>query len=334
VPLNPVGPGPNLQLLAREVSRRNGELLLATPSSSGSQTQLIATGLNQFLPQTISQFYAHVYGTSTGAGAVDAANRGTEVDASSWATATSTVTLAAPGMPATMAAGTYEIRKMNSRERVVEALNDAIGQLGFSCLREFKDESLVGVQTQWRYTLPSSADWVKVNRVEIQTNLVYADFPYMPAEAMGLRWRPERTVDLSGNELWQIQFSSQPLVGYIIRAWGEGFYPDLVNETDILAIAGRWQRIVLGWVYRWAQAMLFEWTWAAFPTGDGKRAHERNVDLLQKAKADILEQMKEDVPGKIVTPMSQMRGPSWNDPSYLGAFTSGGIRSSPYNPVG
>jgi hypothetical protein len=141
-------------------------------------------------------------------------------------------------------------------------------------------------------------------------------------------------VDTSGNEVWQLQFSSQPPIGYTIRVWGQAWYGDLLNDMDVLAIAGKWTRVVLEWIYEWAQAKLAEWEWSAFATGEAKMAHERMVTHLQEAKADMLEQMKVDQPGVLVTPANAMRGPSYNDPRYLGAFTSGGFSRAPYNPAG
>lgn len=323
-----------LQALVREVSNRRGDLILATPTSAGTSTTLISLGINPYFPKDITQLYLWVYGTATGSGAVDVSNQGVEQRSTSWTAASNTLTLFPPGMPTAILSltGVWEMRRAKSRTRVVEAVNSAVGQLGYYCTREFKDETLVATQNQWRYTLPSPQNWERITNIEIQQSLTYADYPYRDARQLGLNWRPERTTDESGNTLWQIQFASQPPPGYIIRVWGEAYYPDLSLETDVLSIEAEHDRMVREWVYDWALFKLDAEQAEAWASGDSAKAMQLRESNLQRVKAQILEQCKPPKPGRINTPLT-MIGRGWSeDPNYLGAFTSGGIANAPYSP--
>lgn len=322
--------------MAREVSKRSEDFILSAPTF-GTTTTIVDQTLLTAWPVNLNQNTSYVYSCQSN----NDGNQGLERRAVSWSTANWTLTLQPPGFPNPIggfptptAVSAYEIRFMNSRERVVEAINSAIGQLAMYCLRDVKDESLVGVNNTWKYILPATQFWARVFDVEIQVNTTFNTFPFVRANDMGLRWRVERTVDTSGNEQFALQFSSQPPIGYVIRVWGQAWYPDLGNDMDSLAISGKWTRMVLEWVYEWAQAKLAEWNWSAFATGESKQAHDRMVAHLQEAKSSILEQMKVDQPGVLITPANAMQGPSWNDPVYLGAYTSGGFARAPFNPAG
>lgn len=321
----------SLLQLAREVSARRGDLILVSPSSAGLQTAIISTSLNQYLPQDISKFYVYAYGTATGTDAVDALNRGVERRSVAWTASSSTLSFPAPGFPTAVSTGVYEVRRTKERARVVEAINSALGQLGFYVTREFKDETLVGVQSQWRYTMPLSQNWRRVSDVEIQRSLTYSDYPYESARRLGLTWRAERTTDSSGTTLWQIQFSTQPPPGYVIRIWGEAYYPEMALETDVFTVEAEYERMVLEWLYDWAIYRLNAEQAESWATGDAAKAMQNREASLQKAKAAILEQAKPPKPGRINTPLS--RPGVIENAAYLGAFTSGGIARPPFNPA-
>lgn len=330
---------PTLQALAREVSARRGDLITVSPTSAGTPTTLVSTFLNQYFPADIGKtgpgVYLWGYGTATGPGAVEISNQGMEFRSFMWTAANSTLTFSTPGFPAAISTttGVWELRRSKNRSRVVEAINSAVRQLDLFATREFKDETLTGVQEQWRYTLDSSEAWSRVNAVEVQRALNLPDYPYADARSIGLNWRAERTTDTFGTTLWQIQFEAQPPPGYTLRVWGEGFYTDLLQESDYLTLPAEWTGKGLEWIYDWALYRLDAEQAEAWAAGDAAKAMANRETNLQRAKEVLQEQAKAPKPGLINTPLSRVGRGFADNPAYLGAFTSGGIAGTPYNPA-
>lgn len=315
--------GPTAQQLIRGLGRRMREFFLSNPTSPGSQTTLIDLGITKFIPQDIvSQFNAWVSGVP----GADAANVGFEARATSWTVDNATLTLYTPGFPVAVTGGPYEVHIRFPRSDILEAINDAVGQLGMTWYREVKDESLVSVQQQWRYVAPATQHWTIINKIEIQINTdeqaTAGGYPFAPADY--LNPRVERDVDSTGVEVWAIQFGLQPPPGRIIRLWGEAFYPDVVQDADYLPLAGEWQRPALTWIYSWGQFQLNDWVTNQSPTGETAKIRQQALDQLERQKDALLATAPPHKPGMVVTPG---RGDGYTvsspeDWRYLGAFRS------------
>lgn len=313
--------GPTAQQLIRGLGTRLQEYILSMPSG-GTQTTLIDQGLKQFFPQDFAQLFAWV---SAVPGA-DPGNVGLEFRALSWTFSNFTLTLFPPGFPTNITTGPYEIHVRYQRKTILEAINDAAGQLGLTWYRETRDESLVTAQGQWRYVLPNAQNWSNITRLEMQiatdANLTAGGYPFAPADY--LNPRVQRSVDALGNETWEIQFGVQPPPGRIIRVWGESYYVDLVADTDILPLSGKWSRMAQRWIYAMATFNLTEWTGNRQPTASLETARQKAADILERQKNEVLAMAPAHSPGKIVTPG---RGDGYaitspEDARYLGAFKS------------
>lgn len=316
----PQGPGPSLLTMVRELSTRMQQFVLCTPEPGALQTTLVCQPLRQNFPNNIPQLNAWFYGPA----GVDPANVGAERRARSWTQSNATVTFFDPGWPTAPLIGPYECHIRYQRSRLAEAINDGVGQLGLTWYRETIDESLVTAKDKWQYTIPASQNWAQVSHVEIQystdSNLI--GYPY--ADAVYLNWRPRRSVDVTGQEAWVIDFGLLPPPGRILRVFGEAFYSDLLADTDALAIAGKWRRPAMTWIYRWAQFNLNDWKSNASSSLDTQTVRTKALQDLQQAKEDVLAQAPSHQPGRIITPG---RGDATiaaarNDRDYLGAFGS------------
>ena len=95
-------------------------------------------------------------------------------------------------------------------------------------------------------------------------------------------------VDQLGVETWLIEFGILPPINRKLRIFGEGFYPTLSADTDILAIAGKWEGGALEWIYDWAEFRLNDSLSNRQPTGEAERIRQQALDRLERQKNDIL----------------------------------------------
>lgn len=302
--------------MIRELGSRMREYAPCSPTAAGGPTTLIDAKLKQYMPLAIAQLNAWVYACP----GADAANVGKELRASSWDGNTQ-LNFYVPWAtnPTT---GPYDIHFRFQRARILEAINDGVGQLGLSWYREAQDESLLTATNTWRYTLPNSQNWSQVRRVEIQFNTDVNNIGYPYADASYLNWRARRSVTTGGVEVWYLDFGLQPPPGRTLRVFGEAWYPDLQNDTDTLALAGEWIRPALSWIYAWGQFSLTDWTTNAAASSDLEKTRQRAMDTLNRQKEELLALAPAHKPGRIVTPGQgdAMAVPSRSDGDYLGVF--------------
>ena len=306
--------------LVRELGARLGDTVLSTPSASGTAT-LIDPSLVQYFPQTLTQFNGWVYGTET---VPNAQNRGLERRGQQWTPSTGTLQLYTPGFPQSITSGEYEIHMRFPRRRKIAALNSAVGQLGLTWFRQIVDQTLLTQSQTWIYFPDPTENWSNIYRIEIQINTSPVQVGYPFADAEYLNWRPRRWVDSLGKETWAIEFGILPPINRKLRIFGEGFYPQMVHETDVLAIAGKWEGGALEWIYDWAEFRLNDSLSNRQPTGEAERIRQQAMDRLERQKNDILVNAPSHQPGRIVTPGhgDAMAFPSPEDWRYLGAFKS------------
>lgn len=295
---------------------------MSTPTV-GTQTLLTDPSLRQYFPVDIqiNQFNGWI----TPVDPTDP-NVGQERRGSSWAQATGQITLYAPGFVNNISALPHEIHMRFPRALILEAINDAIGQLGLSWYREVRDSTIQTVQYQWRYILPATQFWTTINSVEIQintdANAVAGGYPFASADY--LNPKIERDVTVAGVETWAIQFGRQPPPNRTIRVRGEAYYPDLVLDTDFVSLAGEWTRPALSWIYSWGVFQLQDWTSNVVPTDQTEKVRQKAMDMLERQKNSLLATAPPHKPGKIVTP-GQGDGRPMDSPGdwrYLGAFRS------------
>lgn len=308
------------QTLVRELGQRLGDLVVSTPQSGGNST-LMDIGLGQYFPQPLSQFNGWVYCTQS---SPDAGNRGLERRGQQWNPQGSVLLMYPPGFPAPISSGEYEIHMRFPHSRKVAALNSAISQLGLTWFRQIVDETVTTQNSTWIYYPDPTENWSQIYRIEIQINTSPTQVGYPFADAEYLNWRPRRWVDQFGKETWAIEFGILPPVNRQLRIFGEGFYPTLKTDTDVLAIAGKWEGGALEWIYDWAEFRLNDSLSNRQPTGEAERIRQQALDRLERQKNDILTNAPSHQPGRIVTPGhgDAMAFPSPEDWRYLGAFRS------------
>jgi hypothetical protein len=306
--------------LVRELGERLGDIIISHPSNGGTAT-LIDPSLVQYFPQTIGQFNGWVYATQT---VPQAQNQGLERRGQQWNPASSMLQLYNPGFPGPILGGEYEIHMRFPHARKMAAINSAIGQLGLTWYRQIVDETLVTLPQTWIYYPDPNQNWSNIYRLEIQINTSETQVGYPFADAEYLNWRPRRWVDNFGKETWAIEFGILPPVDRQLRIFGEGFYPLMYSETDILAIAGKWMGGALEWIYDWAEFRLNDQLSNRQPTGEAERVRQQALDRLDRQKNDILANAPSHQPARIVTPGhgDAMAFPSPEDWRYLGAFKS------------
>lgn len=311
--------------LIRELSERIGDLVISTPGSGGGTMTLIDADLRQHFPQPLQQFNGWVYCTLT---SPDAGNRGIERRGQQWLPSNSLLQLYPPGFPVPVTAGEYEIGMRYPRHRKMAALNSAIGQLGLTWYRQIVDETILTQTNNWIYYPNPLENWAAIYKVEIQINTAPEQIGYPFADASYLNWRPRRWVDAIGQETWAIEFAMLPPPDRQLRIFGEGFYPTLKRDDDVLAIAGKWEGGALEWIYDWAEFRLNDSISNRQPTGEAERIRQQALDRLERQKNDILVNAPSHEPGRIVTPGrgDGMAFPSPEDWRYLGAFKSASFR--------
>lgn len=284
------------QAAIRELGYQLDDCFLATASGTGLATTIVASGLRKFFPTDgrADQWTPWVYAISGTAANIVAAQ--TEQRARQWSADSATITLYTPGYPsATATSDTFELHFKTRRARKLGAINYAVRQLGLYCWREFKDESLTTASKTFRYTLPSSQNWRAVKKVEIQVNTdsTYTGYPF--SDASEYLWEPVKTTNsTTGAETWELQFTRQPPYPYTLRVWGEGYYPDLSLDADVLAISGEWGNRALSWIYEWGKWMLSEEISKKLPEADAQKWKTASYSSLKKVLDDILR----DAPGK------------------------------------
>jgi hypothetical protein len=306
--------------LVRELGERLGDLVVSTPQPGGTTT-LVDPTLVQYFPQALNQFNGWVYATQS---APSAQNRGLERRGQQWTPGVGVLQLYNPGFPQPISGGEYEISMRFPRYRKMAAINSAVGQLGLTWFRQIVDETLVTQPQTWIYHPDPLQNWSNIYRLEIQINTSPTQIGYPFADAEYLNWRPRRWVDQAGVETWAIEFGILPPVDRQLRVFGEGFYPKLVNDTDVLAVAGKWEGGVLEWIYDWAEFRLNDSLTNRQPTGEAEKIRQQAMDRLERQKNDILTNAPPHQPGRIVTPGhgDAMAFPSPEDWRYLGAFKS------------
>lgn len=306
--------------LVRELSERLSDLVVASPQSGGTST-LIDSTLLQYFPQPITQFNGWVYCTQA---SPDAGNRGIERRGQQWNPQGSLLQMYPPGFPNPVTGGEYEISMRFPRKRKMAALNSAVSQLGLTWFRQIVDETLVTQPETWIYYPDPLQQWANIYRIEIQINTSPTQVGYPYADAEYLNWRPRRWVDSMGLETWAIEMGILPPVNRKLRIFGEGFYPKLVNDDDVLAVAGKWEGGALEWIYDWAEFRLNDSYTNRQPTGEAEKIRQQAMDRLERQKNDILTNAPSHQPGRIVTPGhgDAMAFPSPEDWRYLGAFKS------------
>ena|SRR5215472_3902987 len=310
--------------LIRELSERMSDLAISVPQSGGTGT-LVDSALQQYFPVPISQFNGWVYCTQ---GSPDAQNRGIERRGAQWTPSTSTLQFYPPGFPQPISGGEYEVSMRFPRKRKMAAINSAISQLGLTWFRKIVDETLETQAQTWIYYPDPTQNWSEIYRIEIQINMAETQIGYPYADADYLNWRPRRWVDQFGKETWAIEFGILPPVNRKLRIFGEGFYPNLVQDTDVLAIAGKWEGGALEWIYDWAEFRLNDQMTNRQPTGEAEKIRQQALDRLERQKNDILQNAPTHQPGRIVTPGhgDAMAFPSPEDWRFLGAFRSASFR--------
>lgn len=308
--------------LIREVAKRAGDLILSTPTSAGTATTLVDTALNQYMPVDNTQFYPWVYGPT----GVDASNVGLSRRGRAWTQSTSTLTLFSPGFPAALSAGTYEIHLKYERDRILEAINEAMGILDQGWYRTYVDTSITTAASTWKYTLPASQNWSQVVGVEIQmnTDTSFPTFPYASADPWN--WRVYDSTDpTTGVITWVIQFGTLPPPGRTLRVWGVSGYGDLTADTDVFAVGGSIERSTLAWVYRWALHNLSDWETMKLPAGQVDEYRRKSQMLMSEAMRLRQDLGQPASNGKVAVPgRGDGTFPSSGgaDPSYFGVFSS------------
>ncbi len=281
-----------------ELSKRLNEFVLSTPTQTGTTSTLIDASLAQYFPVALGagneRFLPWVYGTST----ADANNVGVQRRASAWNPNTLTIY----PFPQAITTGSYEIHLRTDRTRKVEALNDAIGQLGLSFVRPFVDTSITTATNTWAYTIPSSINLARLYKVETQLNASTSlpTFPYVDGELWN--WTVRTNTSLAGVETNILQFGTLPPQDRILRLEGEAYIPDLVNDSDVLPISGKWERPARTWIYQWAQYLMWEWFSADMPATQATRYTEQSLASLQKSKEDLLALMPGRKYSRLIVP--------------------------------
>lgn len=287
--------------MVRELGRRMEDLVLATPSS-GTTTTLVDADLQEYLPHDIpaKQLNCWVYGCQD----VVADNRGIERRGKEWDVDTFTLTFYNAWPAAVTTAGTYEVRRHHQRSRATRALNSAIAQLGLYWYREVIDTSLTTAAETWQYTLPSSQNWFNVTRVEIQSQtdatLEAQGFPYDNAYPLG--WTTRRAVTSAGVETLVLQFSTIPPEGRKLRVYGEAYHAAIDDDTDVLALSGRWEPMALEWIYDYGVFSLMQWREGRASGGDMEKVRTIGLDRLMRSKERILEQAPVHGNARVLTP--------------------------------
>lgn len=280
--------------MIQELANRLGELILCTATSNGSRTTLLSTDLESYFPAQTSNLHSWVYGLTGTAG-----NIGREARSTTWNPTTDTLTLISPGFPSSTADDdTFEIHLKTRRSRKLEAINDAVGQLGLLWYRRFVDTSITTTENTWSYTLPSNV--ARLVDVELQVNTEHSTFPY--EDVRHLNWTVRESTSTAGVLTQTLQFGEQPPEGRILRLHCEGWFTDLAADTDVLALTGNWERVALAWIYDWAKYRIFEEMVEEFPTGDYEKYRQRALDKLVEARQRVIELTRPHEPGRIVVP--------------------------------
>lgn len=305
--------------LIRELGQRMGDYVLVDPTAAGGTTTVIDADLIQYFPQPLQQFNGWIYCNQN---SPNTTNRGLERRAKSW-DGINTVLLYT-GFPSPVTGGDYELHLRHPHSRKIAAINSAIGQLGLTWYRQIVDETIVTQQSTWTYVLPNSQNWANIYRVEIQINLAETQIGYPFADAEYLNWRPRRFVDQAGIETWLLEFGILPPIDRKLRIFAEGFYPQLISDLDVLALAGKWEGGALEWIYDWAEFRLNDSFTNRIPTGEAEKIRQQALDRLERQKNDVLVNSPTHLPGRIVTPGhgDAMAFPSPEDWRFLGAFKS------------
>lgn len=255
--------------------------------------------LRQYL-QTLTQANLWVYGTPT----ADLANRGVERRAQGFTNAVNTAPLVFySAWPTAITQGLYEIHLRFQRSMVLEWINDAVGQLGIYWYRLVRDDSLITEENTRVYNLPASQKLMKVTNVEILTYTgdEITGFPYMSATPWN--WSAEPYTDQFGNHFFQLQFAGQPPPDRIIRVWGEGYYPELECDGDVLALGGPYEVPALNFIFDWVNYRSQEYAALGAHTTELDRYLQRMAQSLQRTKewlASMLQPTHQ--PSQVVVP--------------------------------
>lgn len=314
--------------LRQELGNRMGEMVVSTPTSTGTTTTLVDTKLTQWFSSNtlgagVEHFVPWVYGTST----ADTSNRQVERRAMSWDGVSTLTFWQGDPWPTAITTGSYEVHLRFPASRKLEAINECVGQLSLLWFREFVDTSITTQPQTWSYTLPSGMYVSKVWQVQYQVNTASTNIGFPYADAVGLDWDLYEGTDASGNFTQSLQFGVLPPPGRTLRIRGEAYFPDLVNDTDVLAISGKWQRPTMSWIYAYAACLLNLWQGDMQPAGEVDKYNARQQQLLQEGERLKIEMMHTHKPGRIVVPgrgqgmlnyPSPLASPAWLGGLHIG----------------
>lgn len=316
------------QTLIRELISRFDSLAISTPTSGGTTTTLIDTGLNEHFPADVpTQWNTWVYGSQTAV----SANRGIQRRARSWTASTSTMVFSRAWPNAVTAVGEYEvITHRFDRTRFQTAINSAVGKLGLFWWREIVDESLTTLSQTWSYTVPSSQNFFADSiKVLIEVNPDQSTFPYARAEDLGIGYEVREAISTTGTRTLTLQFSNGMLLppDRTIRLEGVGYFSTLTADTDVLPVAGPWESSALDWIYDYAAFRIDDWMAEHVPAGETEKYRQKALTNLMKEKDTLQTQMMPHKDGRIVVPgQSGVYGGRWGtDWRYLGAFNTPGL---------
>jgi hypothetical protein len=318
------------------------DLIPSVATSPGTETTVIDTGLRKFLPvdQGQDRWSPWVYcisrnssdpppivegdGLDIGGEELDLDPFGMDPDeqrARQWSYSSATLTLHTPGFStATATKDTFEIHLKTRRSRKLEAINDAIGQLGIYWPRPVVDETVVTAENTWRYTL--TEDWAKIRSVEIEVREDFATTGYPFQSADRYDWSVYREVSSSGVETWYLQFKDPPPAGKTLRIRGDAFYSALSADTDVLPLSGNWEGVAIPWIRDWAIYRLKEEILEGAPNFEVEKALSVVQSRLMKAKQAVLEMAPSLENGRVIIPGfgTAQHAYGHGDSSYLGAL--------------
>lgn len=307
-------------VLVRELAKRFNEYIPAL-AFSGTTSTLVANRCNVYFPADITPLNAWFYGPL--ALVTDTVNRGLEPRASTWTASTSTFTFPSGFVWATAPTNSelYDCHLKYEHTRLLAAINDGIGELGLMCARPVIDTSLTTAANTFTYTLPSSVNWSKVDKVQIQSNTdaTLTGYPYTDADAYG--YEIQRSRSSAGVDVWIIQFRSQPQASRTLKVFGEAYYPALSADTDVLAIGGEIEGRVYRWVMDWAAYVMNDWTAEGVPQSEVAAFRQKAYDKLQYAMQELKDYAHPAQNQRIVTPMNDGTLRPGQRSGYFGAFT-------------
>jgi hypothetical protein len=321
-------PGYSLLMLCRMVGQRMDELIYATATAAGTPTTLIAAGLRDYLPHDMPQFNGWVYLEQVGGAGADLANQGYEHRASTFTYDTSTLTFPV-AWPTALTQGVYIVNRRYNRQRIVDAVNEAIAQLHLNWYREVVDESVTTASNTYRYELPANV--VHVRKVEFQSEVsgTTTGYPFIDATPWG--WSHRREADpILESPVNYLQLIDQLPSDRTLRVHYDGTFDALHIDSDQMPLYGPWSGAALAWLFDYAIFYLKSISVERGSSVEAERTRTIQLDRLMRAKERVLELAPKRpaipliLPGRGEGALLPGRGQDNQDLGYLGAFHSGG----------